>query len=138
LLKLNTKKRKAQFFILSAFAIVGILYVISSWVQPFTIIDTSSIILMNEPFVFNNIVEKARQTTQSSVRCEDLKYNLDEYANFVNQLSSSMNMKIYFTYTLSPCGDSPPPVPVTAEAQLKLISTRANLQTNFTMEWIPS
>jgi len=137
LLKLSTKKRKAQFFVITAFAIVGILYMISSWIQPYTIIDTSSVVLMNEPFVFNNIVEKAQQTAQTSKSCEDLKYNLDEYTNFVNQLSSSMNMKIYFSYTLSPCTDSPP-VPVTIESQLKLSSTRANLQSNFTMQWVPS
>jgi hypothetical protein len=137
LLKLNTKGKKAQFFVLSAFTIVAILYLISSWIQPYTIIDTSSVVLMQEPFVFNNIKEKAIETVRTSKSCDDLKYNLDEYTNFVNQFSASKNLYYNFNYSVSPCVNQPPS-PVIVEGRLQLKSPNANLQSNFTMIWTPS
>jgi len=138
LLKLNTKKRKAQFFVLSAFGIVSILYLISSWVQPLTIIDTSAIVLDNGPFIFNNIKEKAEQTVELSKNCDDLYYNLDEFTNYVNKMSVSKNLYFYFNYSINPCFDNPPLTPVVVEGMLTLRSPTDNLQSNFTMVFTPS
>lgn len=137
LLKLNTRKRKAQFFILSAFAIVSILYIMSSWVQPFTIIDTSNIVLLQEPFIFNNIKEKAIETVKLSKSCDDLRYNLDEYSNFVNQYSSSKNLNLNFSYSINPCFDLPQ-TPVVVESMIRIKSSNLFLSSNFTMYWVPS
>lgn len=137
LLKLSTRKKKAQFFVLSAFVIVGILLLISSWIQPYTIVDTSSIVLMQEPFVFNNVKEKAIQTVQLSKSCDDLRYNIDEYANFVNQYSVSKNLNLKFNYSIAPCFDSlPNPVAVVAKMEIK--TSTIDLASNFTMYWVPS
>jgi ABC-type antimicrobial peptide transport system permease subunit len=67
-----SKPRKAQFFVLSAFTIVTILYFVSQWIAPYTIPDTSSVALMEEPYIFNNIIEKARSVVKSSQTCETM------------------------------------------------------------------
>lgn len=90
------KSRKAQFFVLSAFTIVTILYLISGWVEPYTIIDTSSVVLMEETFVFNNIVEKANETIHISKTPEDLRYNIQEYKNFAEEYALGKNFKLTF------------------------------------------
>ena len=136
LLRLNSRKKKAQFFVLSAFSIVAILFILSSWVQPYTVIDTSSIVLMQEPFVFNNVKEKAIQTVQLSKNCDDLRYNIDEYSNFVNQYSVEKNLNLKFNYSLSPCYDSVPnPVAVIVNMEIK--TSTVDLASNFTMFWVP-
>ena len=137
LLKLNTKRRKAQFFVLSAFTIVALLYIMSSWIQPYTIVDTSAIVLMQDPFVFNNIKEKAIQTVQSSKSCDDLRYNLDEYTTFVNKYSAEKNLNLTFNYSISPCFDFPPtPVVVATLTQIK--SPNIVLASNYSMFWVPN
>jgi len=90
------KSKKAQFFVLSAFAIVSVIYFVSKWMEPYTIIDTSSVVLVEEPFIFNNIVEKASETIYTSKNVDDAKYNIQEYKNFVEQYALRKNMKIIF------------------------------------------
>lgn len=102
--------RKAQFFVLSAFAIVSILLLVSRWLEPLTIIDTSAIVLAQEPFVFNNIKEKANETITVSKSCGELKLNLEEYKNFVEEFASAKNIKLAFGYQVvdtpaEPCTD---------------------------------
>lgn len=90
------KSKKAQFFVLSAFAIVSIIYFVSRWMEPYTIIDTSSAVSVEEPFIFNNIVEKANETIYISKSSDDLQYNIQEYKNFVQDYASSKNLQIIF------------------------------------------
>jgi hypothetical protein len=90
------KSKKAQFFVLSAFAIVSIIYFVSRWMEPYTIIDTSSVVSVEEPFIFNNIVEKANETIYTSKSSDDLQYNIQEYKNFVEGYASSKNLQIIF------------------------------------------
>ena len=90
------KSKKAQFFVLSAFAIVSIIYFVSRWMEPYTIIDTSSVVSVEEPFIFNNIVEKANETIYTSKSSDDLQYNIQEYKNFVGGYASSKNLQIIF------------------------------------------
>jgi hypothetical protein len=92
----SLKSRKAQFFILSAFAIITAIYFISRWIEPYTIIDTSSVVLMEEPFIFNNIVEKANETIYISKSPEGLRYNIEEYKQFVEEYALGKNLKITF------------------------------------------
>lgn len=94
------KSRKAQFFVLSAFAIVTVVFFISSWIEPYTIIDTSSVILVEEPFIFNNIVEKANETIYISKNPNELKFNIEEYKQFVEEYALRKNLKITFDISL--------------------------------------
>jgi len=102
-----SSSRKAQFFVLSAFAIVSVLYFVSKWMEPYTIIDTSAVALREEPFIFNNVKEKAVEIVKNSKDCEDLAYNLDEYKNFVKDFSSIKNLDLNFSYTITnPCNSN--------------------------------
>ncbi|HKZ45613.1 MAG TPA: hypothetical protein VJ343_02815 [archaeon] len=90
------KYRKAQFFIISAFTIVSILYFISRWMEPYTVIDTSSIASMEEPFIFNNLMDKTHEVIQNSKDVYDLKYNLQEFESFVKDYGITKNLNIKF------------------------------------------
>lgn len=100
--------RKAQFFVLSAFVIVSILLLVSTWLEPLSIPDTSTAVLAEERFVFNNIKEKAEDTVGVSKTCEELKFNLEEYRLFIqNFLTITKNIKLNFKYDiLQPCNDN--------------------------------
>lgn len=123
------KSRKAQFFILSAVAIIGILYFLSRWLEPSSIIDTSSIVSMEEPFVFNNVKEKAVETVQNSKSCEELKYNLEEYNAFVENYAIEKNYIINLNYTYD-CFTKD------VDFNMKLTSTKASIESNFTAIWL--
>lgn len=111
-----SKSRKAQFFVLSAFAIVTTIFFLSQWIEPYTITDTSSIASMEEPFIFNNIVEKARISFVTSKDCDELFYNMDEYKNFVNSYARSKNLVLNFTnYSAIVC-DAPVEMGVTLKS----------------------
>lgn len=129
------KSRKAQFFILSAFVIVTVFYFVSQWIEPFTIIDTSSVVLMEEPFVFNNIKEKAIFAVNGSKSCEDLYYNLFEYKQFVENYALGKNLKLNFEYSKSPCFDEPPIFPTVIEFKISLVSDKMVLASNFSATW---
>lgn len=123
------RNKKAQFFVLSAFAIISIIFFVSRWIEPFTIIDTSAIALTEEPFVFNNIVEKAQATVTSSKDCDDLKFNLEEYKNFAREFVSKKNYQLIFDYVVDCEGSS-------ADVNFKnitLLSPRAVIQKSFVM-----
>lgn len=139
LLKLNTRRRKAQFFVLSAFAIVSILYLLSSWIQPYTILDTSSVVLQQGPFIFNNLKEKAIETVNISKTCTDLMYDLDEYNNFITSYASSQNINLNFTYNISqitiPNCQIPSGSQIVIPMNLTLKSTNAFIASNFTATW---
>ena len=101
------KSKKAQFFILSAFAIVSILYLVSRWIEPYTIINTSEMVLNEELFVFNNIIEKIKKTVDISINCEEYKLNIDEYRNFVTDYASKKNLRLNFDrQIIEPCNDN--------------------------------
>ncbi len=102
------KSRRGQFFILSTFTIVSILYIVSRWVEPFTIVDTSSAALQDAPFIFNNIVEKLILTINSSKSCDDLTNNLDEYINFVNKFALEKSYVININCQILSCPVLPP------------------------------
>ena len=101
------RSKKAQFFVLSAFVIVSILLLISRWLEPLSVIDTSLAVLSEEPFIFNNIKEKAVATVTLSKSCEELKFNLEEYKNFVQEFAATKNIKLNFDYqVVEPCIDN--------------------------------
>jgi len=119
------KFKKAQFYILTAFTIVSIIFMVSMWIESYTIIDTSSIPMMEEPFLFNNIVEKSIEVVKQSKTCDDLKYNLGEYQTFVEKYGVSKNFNISLSYTYGCDGQ------LTADFVLKLISPKTSISSSF-------
>jgi hypothetical protein len=127
------KSRKAQFFVLSAFAIVSVIYFVSKWMEPYTIIDTSSVVLVEEPFVFNNIVEKAEEAVRVSKSCDDLKYNIEEYSNFVQDFAFKKNYKLVLVYDYVQCLTEP--FPTLIKINVQLTSTRIKLERTSFVLW---
>ena len=121
-----SKFSKGQFFVLTAFAIVSVLYFVSNWLRASTITDTSVYALDNDVFVFENIVSKANQTVTMSKSCEELNYNLEEYKNFVTK---SLGKKYYmiFEYKID-CSKDPVPV----NFNITEITLNSKLNANFT------
>ncbi len=122
------KYRKAQFFVLSAFAIISVLYLLSRWIEPSAVTDTSQIALVDEPFIFNNIKEKAEKVVQISKDCDDLKFNLEEYKQFVGNYAREKNYLLILTYTYPTCTSG-----ITVNFNMKLISTRMELSSDFSV-----
>jgi len=101
------KSRKAQFFVLSAFAIVTVVFFLSQWIEPYTIVDTSSIALREEFFIFNNIKEKVVETVKNSANCDDLMYNLGEYHSFTENFVLTRGLDLNLTYyNMGVCNDA--------------------------------
>lgn len=129
------RSRKAQFFVLSAFVMVTILYFVSRWMEPYTIIDTSSVVLISEPFIFNNIKEKAAYAIIGSKTCEDLKYNLEEYKYFVEGYALEKGYNLDLNYSIANCPEevipAPPVSPTVVAFNLTLMSPSAVLGSEF-------
>jgi len=129
------KRHKAQFFILSAFAIVAMFYLISGWIEPFTIIDTSQVALMDEIFIFNNIKEKTAAVVNGSKSCDDIIYNLQEYKSFAESYAYSKGYNLNFSYIATPCAsDYDIPVYFT-QINITLQSPRGTLNSQFLVPW---
>ncbi len=122
--------RKAQFFILSAFAIVSILYFLSRWLEPTTIPDTSSIVAMDEPFIFNNIREKTSVVVNGSRNCEELQFNLEEFKDFAESFATEKNYILNLDYSLPACTP-----PLTIDFQMELISNKMSITSDFSVRW---
>lgn len=124
----SKKSRKAQFFILSAFIMITILFVVSQFIQPSGIFDTSSAVLMDEIFIFNNIKEKSIETVKKSESCSDLALNLAEYKQFVQNFVTQRNAQLTYNYDLSLCTDAT----LTTKFYIALVTTRASADSTFT------
>lgn len=120
--------RKAQFFILSVFIMITILFVISEFIQPSSIFDTSSVVISDDVFTFNNIKEKAISVVDLSENCKDLSLNLEEYKNFIQKVATQKNQQIVFNYDLSSCKDST----LTTDFYVALVSTHSSEDATFT------
>jgi hypothetical protein len=130
------KSRKAQFFILSAVTIVSVLYFVSRWVEPFSIIDTSQSAMLEEPFLFNNIKEKAIETVNSSKSCRELRYNLEEFKNFVEGYTKTKNLIVFSYQFPAPCIENPPS-PAVVEFNISLFSPKTKINDVFWLGWVP-
>lgn len=129
------KSKKAQFFILSAFAIITILYLISRWIEPYTIIDTSSVVFQEAPFIFNNIKEKIAATVIGSKSCEDVRFNLEEYKNFIKSYALEKGYDLELNYTIASCPEEPPPSPTVVALNLSIKSPSIFLLSQFSCGW---
>ena len=127
---LPRSSRKAQFFILSAFAIISILYFLSKWLQPTTIPDTSSIAAMDEPLIFNNIREKTFAVVNGSKNCEEIQFNLDEFKQTIDNFVTEKNYIIELDYAIPACTP-----PLVIDFEMRLVSTRMTLTSKFSVRW---
>lgn len=139
--KLKFKKiissRKAQFMILTALTMVSIFYLISRWIEPYNLLDTAEIVLMEEPFVFNNIKEKALDIVNTSASCEDLVDSLDEYETFIEDYAFK-KLIVYFDYSLeTPCYEYDPEFPVLVLFDIEMRSDKIRVKDNFYGFWPP-
>jgi hypothetical protein len=101
---------------------------ISNWIRPISILDTSSAVLMEEPFVFNNIKEKADETVQISKNCEELNFNLEEFKNFAVDFALRKNLNLILDYTITnPCNDNV----LQTSFNITMTSPRMTINSNF-------
>lgn len=124
--------RKGQFYILTAVAVATILFFISRWIQPVILTDTSSVVLSEEAFTFDNIKEKAANAVSRSENCDDLHYNLQEYKNFVDELALEKNYKIELEYFVTPCTEETGAV---VEFNLRITSINFDAKSTFFTFW---
>lgn len=132
-----SKSSKGQFFILSAVVIISAVFLISGLFEPSKIIDTSSVVLDEAPFIFENIKEKATATISGSKTCDDARFNLEEYKKFVEIYSLSKGYFLFFNYTATPCfisEDYPFPVFFAKITQTLKIAD-IFLEANYTLSW---
>ena len=106
---------------------------ISQWLQPATIVDTSEAVLRDETFLFTNIREKAVSAAKISKTCDDLAYNLDEFKNFADRFAASRGSKLTFSYTISACSLAPLSTTISFDINLKSVSGEA--ASSFNLLW---
>lgn len=127
----SSNSKKGQFFILSTFAIVGAMYLISSLIRSSSVVDTSQIVLLEYPFIFNNIRETAIEVVNMSKDCEELRFNLDEYKYFVEEFAWKKGYKISLDYFIPSCDTS-----ANVILNLTLKAPNAYFSSNFTVKWV--
>jgi hypothetical protein len=129
--------KKAQFMILTAFLMVSVFYLISRWIEPYNLLDTAEVVLIEEPFVFNNIKEKAIELVSTSASCAELVANLEEYKIFIEDYAFK-KLIIYFDYTLeTPCYEDDPLFPVLVIFNIELQSEKITIRDEFYGFWPP-
>ena len=129
--------QKAQFMIITAFAMVSIFYLISKWIEPYNLLDTAEVVLIEEPFVFNNIKEKALDLVNTSKSCEELVDNLEEYKIFIEDYAFK-KLIVYFDYTVeTPCYEYDPDFPILVVFDMKLRSEKMTIRDKFYGFWPP-
>ncbi|MCX6820531.1 MAG: hypothetical protein NT016_01095 [Candidatus Aenigmarchaeota archaeon] len=129
--------RKAQFLIITAVVIVSIFYLVSKWMQPYSIPDASEIVLSEQPFVFNNVKEKALEVVATSSSCSELVDNLDEFKTYVDTFAFK-KMIVYFDYTLNtPCYSYDPRFPILVLFNIRIQSIGMTVSDRFYGFWPP-
>jgi hypothetical protein len=128
---------KAQFFVLTGFMIVSVFYLVSRWLEPYTIIDTSAVAVSEEPFIFNNIKQEALDIVAESGSCKDLVNNLEEYKHYVEDYAFR-KLIVYFDYSLeTPCYIADPNFPVLVLFDIELSSSTTRIKDSFFGFWPP-
>lgn len=119
----SSSGKKAQFFILTTVVIVGVFYVLSKYLTPYSFIDTSRAVEDGEIFFFNNVKEKAVKTIEISVPAE-LRDNLEEYKQFVEDMAGEKGYDLSFDYN---------PRPLEVDIDMILLSQKYTLKSSFTV-----
>jgi len=122
----SSKSKKSQFFILSVVSMIMILAAYLTIFSPKNVMFSSDIILKNEFFVFNNIVEKSIKTVEVSRNCEELNFNLQEFKKLL--LNYPFFYKISYFYNITSCTSTQ----ATVNFYIELSSASVKTYTNFT------
>lgn len=129
--------KKAQFFVLTGFVIISIFYLVSKWLEPYNVIDTSSAIMAEEPYIFNNIKQESLRIVAYADSCNDLVGSIEEYKSFVEDYAFR-KLIIYFDYSLeTPCYEKDPEFPVLVIFNVELRSTKMKIKDTFYGFWPP-
>jgi len=129
--------KKAQFFVLTGFVIASVFYLVGKWLAPYTIIDTSTVAMSEELFVFNNIKQEASRITKDSKSCEELVKNLEEYKHYVEEYAFK-KLWVYFDYSIgTPCYEYDPNFPILIVFDIELRSERVVTKDRFYGFWPP-
>ena len=127
--------KKGQFLIITSLVMVTIFYLVSRWMDPFTIPDTAQIILQEEPFIFNNIKDESLQLVNKSKSCEVLIQNLNEYETYLEDYAFK-KLIVYFDYTLeTPCLEGVPDFPTLVLFDIKMEAQNIKLANKFYGYW---
>jgi len=104
--------------------------------EPYTIIDTSSVVIQEERIFFDNVLEKAEYLVNTSKSYDDLSYNLDEYKKFVTSYASKKGYKFFnFAYSIIPTsGETPSALAIVC---LELRSPNVRLVSTRSFKWKP-
>ena len=124
------KSRKGQFFMLAAVAVVTVLFFVSRWIEPLRVTDTSSVVISDETYVFDNIKEKAASAVKGSENCDELDFNVQEYKNFVERYGLDRGYSIRLDYAIPSCGAT-----ATVNFHLKLHSDKIDAASDFSVIW---
>lgn len=127
------KLSKGQFFIVATFIIASILFAISRWIEPSTILDVSEIASREDLYMMNNIVEKATQVINGSRTCDDIVYGLQEYKIFAEDYATNKGYDLDLNYTVAPCPE--PTSPTTVAFNITLMSPNSFLKSEFSCGW---
>jgi hypothetical protein len=131
---LSLSKRKAQFFTLTAFAVVGALFVISRLLSPANIPDPSQVALAEEFFIFNDIKEKTIQVVKETKGCNEILKNLEEFREAARQFALRKGI-LYLEFRLNtPCIEDPL-FPVVVIFDLRLVSPQVTLSAKYFVPW---
>jgi len=129
------KSKKAQFMVITAFVIVSIFYLVSKWMEPYTIPDTSEIVLDEGPFIMDNLKSEALNIVDESDTCEELEDNLAEFEDYIEDYAFK-KLIIYFDYTIeTPCYAYDPEFPILVIFDLELESEGTTYRSEFYGFW---
>lgn len=139
--KQTSRKRKkftkAQFFLLTGFVITSVFFLVSRWMEPYTIIDISRVAMNNEPFIFSNIKQEALDIMAESKSCFDLVNNLEEFETYVEDYAFK-KLIVYFDYSLeTPCYEHDPMFPTLVIFDIELGSSTITVRDSFYGFWPP-
>jgi hypothetical protein len=122
---------------LTGFVIITAFYTISTWLEPYTIIDTSTVAMTDELFVFSNIKKEALDVIDRSKSCEDMTDNLKELKNYIEDYAFK-KLIIYFDYSLdTPCFEDDPFFPTLVLFDMGISSSRIRVSDQFYGFWPP-
>lgn len=125
--------RKGQFFILTAIAIVTVLFFIGRWMQPLAQADTSSIVSQEEFSTFDNIKGKVANVAKGSDNCDDLNYNLQDFKEFLKNFAAEKNYRISFNYKIQSCSGEFSTLSYAVTYDLIILSDAVDARGSFTI-----
>ena len=90
---LNMQRYKAQFYVLTAVFLVSLFFLFSSL---FSIKELSPQKIVKEEFLFvRNLEIEFEKIKKYSKDCEDFRYNVEEFINFLRKESKKIGLHVY-------------------------------------------